>query len=756
MQSYLTIFLLLSSMAMASPERVLTGVNIEREINESIEAANGETVIVIPAGTFFFLNELLVTKPGITIRGQGAKKTILSFKNQKAGAQGVLASRDRFRIENLTIEDTAGNGIKVIGANNVQFVGVRVRWSKKLSPSNGAYGLYPVLSKNILIENCEVSDSSDAGIYVGQSDQILVRDNEVHHNVAGIEIENSDNADVIQNRAHDNTAGILVFNLPDLVKKDGKGTYIHDNDIYDNNGKNFSTKGSIINLVPKGLGYFSLAARDIEISNNRFRKHSLTHIAITNYAISERTVKDPTFDPMPKGVSIHSNDFGASQLTVPDGSKMNFIIKFLSGVMSQDIIYDGIDDGTYHGDRAKPLDRICIGENKKDGKFRFANLHLDHTRPHFPLPGRLTRDLSDHSCELPAVRPRSIDLNAGVVTSVSHPSAEEVQAACTASGRNVNYRAIGYDCPELADYRLFQDPQDPTKNPVSGFRYELTNQLFTDYSLKDRFIFLPKGESIDYRPEFAMNFPVGTVITKTFSLKIPGTSKSRLIETRLLIRRSGGWVPLNYLWGDDGRARLERSGMVFSTKTETPTKKVIAIDYHVPGLRQCMSCHSINGDMAPIGLRAKFLNKGDQLEEWAKAGFIKNLPDSSQVTKIPEWTDVTAPIDMRAKAYLEINCTHCHNPVGNARNTGLFFSTERKSNTVEMGHCKTPVAAGFATGGNLYDVTPGSAKKSILMYRMGQNHLAVKMPQLGRSVIHQEGNDLISQWIDSMAKVPCK
>ncbi len=740
---FLTVLLTITS-SFASVVQV-SGPDLERGLNDAIENAVGETEIELAAGTYYFQNELLITKPGIRIRGQGASETILSFKKQKAGAQGVLATRDRFRIENLTVEDTAGNGIKVIGANNVQIIGVRVRWTKKLSPENGAYGVYPVLSKNILIENCEVSDSSDAGIYVGQSVGIVVRGNEAHHNVAGIEIENSDDADVTGNRAHDNTAGILVFNLPDLVKKDGKGTYIHDNEIFDNNGKNFSTKGSIINLVPKGLGYFSLASQRTEIAHNRFRNHSLSHLAVSNYFVSERHVKDPTYDPMPKGVSIHSNDFDASRLTLPDGSRINFIIKFVAGPMSHDIIYDGIDDGTYGGKKPLPNDRICIGKNKKEGKFRFANIHLDYDRPHFPLPGTLTRDLSDHNCELAPVRPMAIDLNAGVVDDVSRPDAAEIEAACGAPGEGVNVGALNYDCPKLSDYRL-----------EGGLNYKLSNELFTDYALKDRFIYLPAGGAIDYKPEFPMAFPVGTVIAKNFSLKDATTGKVRMIETRLLIHRAKGWAPLNYLWKNDRTALLERSGMVFAAKVETPSKESVAIDYHVPSLRQCASCHSINGAITPIGPRAKFLNVDDQLERWARAGHLRNLPDMAEVTKLPVWSDESAPLDLRAKAYLEINCAHCHNPVGNARNTGLFFSTNRDSTSIEMGHCKTPVAAGFATGGNIFDVTPGESSKSILSFRIGQNHLAIKMPQLGRSVSHKEGNNLINRWIDGMKKGACK
>lgn len=738
------IFILFAMLTTLSWSRVVTlpGENVEREINDTLELATDATEIQIPEGKFYFENELLVTKPGITIRGAGMEKTIISFKKQKAGPQGILATKDRFKIEELTVEDTAGNGIKVIGANNVQFIRVRVRWSSKGDPKNGAYGVYPVLTKNVLIENCDVSDASDAGIYVGQSTNIIVRGNDAHHNVAGIEIENSNDADVYDNRAHHNTAGILVFNLPDLVKKDGVRTRVHHNDIYSNNHKNFSTKGSIINMVPRGLGYFTLAAQRTEISHNRFRDHRLSHIILSNYMVSERPIRDSEYDPMPRGIFIHSNDFGRSEISLPEKSKITLIIKLLAGPVSHDIIYDGIFDGTYAGEKPSALDRICIGKNKKDGKFRFANLHLDFERKIIPIPGRLTRSLDPHSCEQEAIVPKTADLEAGVVTPIVTPSQEEILRACKKNVSGTNWGAVNYDCPELSDFRL-----------SGGVKYELTNELFTDYALKERMIYLPPGTAMDYAPKYALDFPVGTIITKTFTLNDADSGKEEIIETRLLVHRKEGWVPLNYAW-KDGKAKLERAGFVVTKKVKTSLSEVVEVDYHVPSLRQCLSCHQINDRVVPIGPRAKFLNTQGQLESWAQKGILKNLPTDIPTTAT--WHGNVGSLDERAKAYLEINCTHCHSPKGNARNTGLFFSTEKDSSSVEMGTCKTPVAAGFATGGNFYDIQPGSAEKSILYFRLSQNHLAVKMPQLGRSTVHKEGNALIKKWIDEMPKVNCK
>lgn len=731
--------------------------NFEVSLNEAIENAHGPTTIVMPAGRFSMSNELILDKPGLTLKGQGLKATILSFKQQKAGPQGMIGTKDQITFEDFAVEDTHGNAIKVYNSNHVTFRRVKVSWTQGARKSNGAYGLYPVLSRNVLIEGTEVSGASDAGIYVGQSVNIVVRNNRAFGNVAGIEIENSEKADVYGNVVTDNTAGILVFTLPDLIKKDGKHTRVFANKVFDNNRTNFSTKGSIINLVPKGMGVFMLAARHVEIFDNFIKGHSLSNIAIAHYAISERKVTDPTFDPMPRGIHIYSNRFRSGLITIPDGSRMNLIIKLIGGLSPKDVIYDGIDDGTYNGDAPRETDRICIRENTSNREFKFVNLHLDNSRPGYPYPGGpASRRVGRYECALDLIPPVTLETPTALPDPTPVPTAAEVAQACGADSAGVNWGAVEFDCPKLSDYRLFKSPQDPTRDAREGFLYRLNNELFTDYALKDRFVFLPPGKSINYAVPYVLDFPLGTIITKTFSLQLPGRETPKLIETRLLVRRQAGWKPLNYTWGEDQEARLNRSGFIMPVTIRVAKVKDLAINYHVPSLRQCASCHSIDGRIVPIGPKAKFLNHDQQLQQWASAGKLTGLPIESEIPRVPAWNDLTADVDTRAKAYLEINCSHCHNPKGNASPTGLFLQAGRPSNSVEIGYCKTPVAAGFGSGGNKFDIHPGSAKRSILYYRMGADHLAAKMPQLGRSVPHAEGNKLIEEWIDAMAPSECK
>lgn len=742
--------------------------NFEEELNKALETTLGNVTIIMPEGKFYLQNELIITNPGITLKGAGKLNTILSFKKQIVGAQGIYASGDQITFEDFAVEDSWGNAIKVIGSNHVTFRGLKISWTRGPSKKNGAYGLYPVLTNNVLVEDCEVSDSSDAGIYVGQSRNIIVRNNIVYRNVAGIEIENSDDADVYDNEVFNNTAGILIFTLPDLVKKDSNRARVFNNNVYSNNHKNFAVKGSIVKLVPKGLGIFVLASNDTEIFNNQIRDYDLAGIAITNFMITERDIQDQEFDPMPRGIYIYGNTLERGGPNFFTGTQMDFIIKFLTGFKPQDILYDGIFDGSYNGPRPTETDRVCVRENiVEDGPIRFANLHLDNKQKFLPFPGGpITKKVSDYNCHHELVNSVTLDPPNELPSPELPPTEGETLAACKKQVIGVNWEAFDYDCPDLSDYNLFEDPSNPTENPINGKKYLLTNTLFTDYAKKDRFIFVPPNRSINYKPKYSLDFPIGTLITKTFSYQNKDRDKDRetFMETRILIKRTNGWIPLNYEWDNFGNATLNRIGFI-KTMSIRPNghKKNLKINYAAPNLRQCYSCHKINDRLTPIGPRAKFLNRSgqhsieNQLESWARDGLLNGMPtDPKKVPWTPSWDDLNQDLDIRGKAYLEINCAHCHNAVGAARNTGLFLNTEIPSDSIEIGYCKSPVAAGLGTGGRKFALFPGKPKKSILWYRMVKNHPAVKMPQLGRSVPHKEGNDMIAEWIKNLPLRKCK
>ena len=274
-----------------------------------IEAKPGD-VIELPAGKWTFNRSLSLNKSNVTIRGAGPDKTVLSFKGQVQGAEGLLINAaEHVTIENLAIEDTKGDGVKANGCKDLTIRNVRVEWTNGPDEKNGAYGLYPVQCERVLIEKSVSIGASDAGIYVGQSTQIVLRDNRAEFNVAGIEIENSTHADVYGNTVTNNTGGILVFNLPGLPVKDGRKTRVYSNYIHDNNTDNFAPKGNIVATVPTGTGFMVLANDEVEFFDNRVENNRTANALILSFDTTGKPANDAGFDPYPQQLFIHDNTF---------------------------------------------------------------------------------------------------------------------------------------------------------------------------------------------------------------------------------------------------------------------------------------------------------------------------------------------------------------------------------------------------------------------------------------------------------------
>ena len=245
-------------------------LTFEEQLQTQLIQAQPGDVIQIPAGTHEITRSLSLNVPWVTIRGAGSNESILSFKNQVQGAEGLLVTADDFIIEELAIEDTVGDALKINESTNVTIRRVRTEWTNGPDSENGAYGIYPVQSRNILIEEAVAIGAADAGIYVGQSSNIIVRNSRAEFNVAGIEIENSTYADVYDNVATNNTGGILVFDLPNLEVQGGQGTRVFSNNVYRNNTENFAPEGAIVGNVPAGTGLLVLANDNIEVFENDF------------------------------------------------------------------------------------------------------------------------------------------------------------------------------------------------------------------------------------------------------------------------------------------------------------------------------------------------------------------------------------------------------------------------------------------------------------------------------------------------------
>ncbi len=282
--------------------------------NETVQTllieAMPDSTVCLGEGTFRFQTELSLSVDNVTIKGAGASSTILDFSAQDVGANGVLISGDGTTMEDFQVLNTPGDGIRANDVDGVVFRRVNVFWEADAETTNGAYGLYPVGSSNVIIDGCVVKGASDAGIYVGQSNTILVQNSEAYGNVAGIEIENSTDAEVVDNHAHDNTGGILVFNLPELPIKDGQRTKVHRNIIENNNLVNFGKPGSVVGNVPGGSGIIILATDNNEITGNTFRGNGSAAIIVTSY-LSDifGLYDDEEFDPYPEQNYIHANTY---------------------------------------------------------------------------------------------------------------------------------------------------------------------------------------------------------------------------------------------------------------------------------------------------------------------------------------------------------------------------------------------------------------------------------------------------------------
>ena len=903
------------------------------------QARNGDT-IEFGEGTFDLSTTLVMShKNNITIKGQGMDKTVLYFENSGTPEGLSLSHMDGIFIEDLTVLDTPGFMIKVASSDHVTMRNVRAMWSSgdggmdpedpatldtecvralsfpeaygqytnsnglpqryTVDPSNGGYAIYPVLSNNILLDNVISLGASDAGIYVGQSNNVIVRNSEALFNVAGYEIENTDNADLYDNVAHCNTGGFLVFDLPG-INQYGERTRIFDNYSGYNNQANFAP-GGIVAIVPQGVGVLQLGYDEVEFFNNTVEFNRTVGYVNASHELVEGKAEHPDkrMDLYGEGIYIHNNTFitngtlpqppKAGAFTCLPGTGPEFdslppciptdiddshtsllptliVLKALQagdgfGPTGAHIVWDGMYDEQANDCDLAPEFQAKVDHNGKpdfDGsdfpeclynKYKFTDPSDPSTRRHplywqcipdagapdgnsFSADGRpylnfqdtdpfnppLT-DISVHDC--PTRFGKQMDRLPAAVVEEFVPGAngaetlsdEEVLAICeNFAGNDVNRAALQYNCPKLSHYNLFNDPTDPRSGfNEGGILFDLTTPLFSDYASKHRVLFLPPGEPAVWNegdgnmPNATLDFPVGTVIAKTFSFKNGG--EENIVETRLLIHRDAGdddslWEGMAFQWQTDGSgnrtdAVLALSGATVSASWDYPdpdpainkTYTGSTNNYVIPHPNQCGSCH-INEDRqagdAPIGPKVRLLNRpmdydGDgaadanQLQHWVDLGLLASAPAlgvdgqliATNAQRLPRF-DVPGDrfnipgiqqnhpaasaehnTELRARAWLETNCAHCHNRKGIASSTGLFLDTFRKVNN-SYGVCKSPVTAGSASGGRLFDIVPGGAADSILSFRIHAEDSSINMPPIARSVFHDEGVALIDLWINTV------
>jgi parallel beta-helix repeat protein len=758
-----------------APAEGESAIDFQVRVRQAFNLARPGTILEFGPGHFDFTAGLSVSASHVIVRGAGMDATELDFSASDS-AEGILATGDHFLVEDLAVLEPPGDGVKAVGIDGFTARRVRVEWASFADPNNGPYGIYPVLSQNVRIEYCHVRGAEDAAIYVGQSSNALVQYNYVDGNVAGIEIENTIHAEVRNNVATENAAGILVFDLEGLSQA-GHSTSVHDNWVYDNNGVNFGH--GFLALVPSGTGVLIVSTDDVEIFENDIHDHRSVGIGVISYELGFLPFDPLEYDAWPETIHVHDNRLSNNGRS-PNGVVASVVAFQFFPDKIPHVFWDSItpntgapayaplpgrvyETGPYAG---FPLDalKVCVHGNTRDDEppeyalnqqlFGTMGLGPDGTR----------YDAAFFDCVHPPVDPVVIPPQPPVPELADELSPEETEALCSAETVGPNWAAFEANCPVLSDYNLFEgnDPRGPALG--GGLWYDLTTPLFSDYAKKYRFVFVPPGEAAAYDPEGVFDFPVGTIIAKTFSFDVPDDTE-HVVETRLLVRRESGWKSLVYLWdaGVDEAVYTPEGAVVEVTLRHPDDGAPRTIQYGVPDVNQCAGCHEGNADpMDVIGPKARLLNRPapltkdrNQLVQWEAAGILTGLPPLESVDRLATWNDPWAwSLEERARAYLESNCAHCHRPGGRAGFTSLWLDVGTTA-PFNLGFCKSPIAAGVGAGGLDFDVVPGSSAESILSFRMASATPAVEMPELAKAIVHDQGVALVNAWIDSLEPAGC-
>jgi parallel beta-helix repeat protein len=390
--------------------------NFQKNLQERLITAKPGDVIELPEGKFHFDRTLSLTVDRVTLRGKGMDKTVLSFAGQKEGAQGLLVKANGFTVEDIAIEDSAGDALTVQGGSNIVIRRVRTEWTRGPNSNNGPYAIYPVECKNLLVEDSVAKGAADAGIYVGQSENVVIRRNRAEYNVDGYEIENSENVDAYENVATHNTGGMGVFNLPNLPKQGGKRVRVFRNQIVENNTPNFAPESlGPIHGLPTGTGIYIMAIKDVEVFSNKIQNNNSMNVFLVHYdtavgdtlqttassAITQSIFKpgDKRYYPFLQQIYLHDNDISGGGKS-PDSriAVLKAMADSLGGSLP-DILYDGMVDPAW-GKKSNP-GNICLGNN---GSATFLNFDAAGQMKH-PV-----HDVKSYACTLPPLQEASVPM----------------------------------------------------------------------------------------------------------------------------------------------------------------------------------------------------------------------------------------------------------------------------------------------------------------------------------------------------------
>lgn len=313
----------------------------------------------------------------------------------------------------------------------------------------------------------------------------------------------------------------------------------------------------------------------------------------------------------------------------------------------------------------------------------------------------------------------------------------------------------------LSTYKFYDGPMKDLVPAYKVIPYDLNSTLFTDYAHKKRFIWMPEGVQATYEGDGTLiNFPTGTVLIKNFYYdNVQPSNTTRILETRLMIRKADGWIFANYIWNDQQTEAILDMNGAYVDISWTENGTTMNTNYRIPSEVECLTCHKTGDTPAPIGPKPQNLNKNftyaggaqNQLSKWIQEGYLANSLPQNIVSTV-DWTDESKPLDLRVRSYLDINCAHCHAESGHCDYRPIRLAFHETESEVNQGVCVEAQQTFNST--QRFIVAKGSALRSVMHYRMNTNDEAARMPLMGRTVIHTEAIQMIEQWINSM-DTPC-
>lgn len=710
--------------------RVTPGEEAQGALQSAIVLAGTGETICLAAGTYALRYEVQIDTHGLTLRGAGASETVLDFSSQVLGRSGLSVWSGNVTIEELTVRDTAGDGVRATGVDNAAFRKVAVTWTSEAAGEAAARGLLARDCNGLVIDGCVVSGASGAGIVVSESFRARITGSHTSGNSAGIMVENSQLVEVVDNHVDANGVGIVVADLPRLKTWDGARVKVSANTVEKNNAESLVRPKSILGSVPSGTGVLLLGVDRCEVTGNTIQDNRSVGVMIQSWdsAVYGAT-KDPKYDPYPQSNWVHDNTLEHNGFD-PLGAYG------ATGDLPS-LVWDGCADaGT---EDPKGALRNCWSANGAAG---YQNLDRCGTLTDPPT------EIAAVTCELETLNlPEPCSSRAGCNETAPAAPAPQDGGECT------------IPFPRLSDYGFFGGRMADLEPEGRVFPYDMTAPLWTDGAVKRRFISLPEEAVIGFREADMWLFPSGTILIMNVGYPVDATDPAgalTLIETRLMVHSHSGWAPHTYLWNaDQTEAHLRVGGDVGAFGDERP--------YRVANPNGCARCHKNSGTIVPLGPKTRQLNRAvvrgdqtvDQLEWLSQQGvFAFPLPPAASLPLQPE-PHGAGSLEDRARSWLDAVCGHCHRPGGAAEASGLSLSAPEKD-LLARGVCKPVATHGPVPGGHAYDIVPGAPDDSYLVYLLGSTDPAIRMPPLPSLTVDPDGLKLVRDWIAAMPAEACE